>query len=210
MDKNKNAVNIFNKLADVYQLKFMDVSMYHSGLDFFCNSIENETAAILELACGPGNITRYILDQRPKFKIMGTDLAPNMIALAQANNPEAEFKLLDCRNINALNRKFDAVICGFCLPYLDKSETLKLLKDACKILNESGILYLSTIKGDYEKSEFRKGSSGDLIFMHYYDIDFLSDVLKKNHFSILKIEEIVSEMSDGNSVTDLAIVAKKI
>lgn len=209
MDENKNAVAIFDKLANVYQSKFMDVSMYRDGLDFFCKSVANEHAAILELACGPGNITKYVLNQRPKFKITATDLSANMLELAKANSPEAEFDLLDCRKIETLNRKFDAIICGFCLPYLTKSETTKLLKDAYATLNESGILYLSTIKGDYEKSEFRKGSTGDLIFIHYYSIDFLKEILLNNHFSILKTAEIVSKDSAGYEVTDLVVVAQK-
>src|SRR6218665_64086 len=118
MDKNQKAVAIFDKLATLYQSKFMDVSMYAVGLDLFCTTVKKE-AAVLELACGPGNITRYLLNKRPDLKIMATDLAPNMVTLGKANNHEAEFILLDCRDLLVLNRKFDAVICGFCLPSIN-------------------------------------------------------------------------------------------
>ena len=59
MDKSQNAVNIFNKLAKHYQDKFMDTSMYHETFDIFCSLIKKQNAGILELACGPGNITQY-------------------------------------------------------------------------------------------------------------------------------------------------------
>src|SRR5690349_18694421 len=99
MDRTKMAVDIFNKHAQIYQHKYMDVSMYHDTLDAFCNSIPKHNAQILEIACGPGNITQYLLQQRPGFNILGTDLAPNMLELARANNPEAKFKEMDGRNI---------------------------------------------------------------------------------------------------------------
>ena len=41
---------------------------------------------VLEIACGPGNITKYISRLRPDFQITAIDLSPNMIELAKANN----------------------------------------------------------------------------------------------------------------------------
>jgi len=152
MNKTQIAVNIFDKCVSLYQDKFMDVSLYHSGFDLFCNSIKKQNAEILELACGRGNITKYLLDKRPDFKILGTDLAPNMLALAKKNNPTAEFQLLDSREILKLNKTYDAIMCGFCLPYLTKEEAIQLMEDAAKILNANGVIYISTMEDDYSKS----------------------------------------------------------
>ena len=91
MDQNKIAVDVFNKLANTYQDKYMHVDLYKDSFDFFCQNIKTENTAILEIACGPGNITKYILDKKPDLKILGIDLAPNMIDLAKVNNPSAEF-----------------------------------------------------------------------------------------------------------------------
>jgi trans-aconitate methyltransferase len=65
-------------------------------------TITKQDADILELACGPGNITQYIISKRSDFKILGTDLAPNMIELAKINNPSAQFQLLDSRDIRTI------------------------------------------------------------------------------------------------------------
>lgn len=180
MDKNKQAVEIFNKLAQGYQDKFMDVSLYHDSFDVFCNLIKKEDANLLELACGPGNITQYLLKKRPDLTILGTDLAPNMIELAKTNNPKANFQLLDSRNINSLNKTFDAIMCGFCLPYLSKEEAIQLIADASNVLTNDGVFYISTMEDDYSKSEFKKGSSGDQIFMHFHEGAYLTEALKIN------------------------------
>lgn len=208
MDRSKSAASVFNKYASQYQDKFMDVSAYASGFDFFCEAIANINASILELACGPGNVSKYLLTKRPDFKLVGTDLSSNMIELAKLNNPNADFQLLDARHIRKLEKKYDGLVCGFCLPYLSMEETEKLFCDAVEILQPDGLLYLSTMEDDYSKSGNRKGSGGDEIFMHYYRGDDLRKMLGKYDFSILKLERIESTMTDGTKVIDLVIIAK--
>lgn len=208
MDKNKIAVEIFNKLAQGYQDKFMDVSLYHDGFDIFCSHIK-KNANVLELACGPGNITQYLLKKRPDLNILGTDLAPNMIELAKINNPQASFQLLDSREIISLNKSYDAIMCGFCLPYLNKEEALILIADAAKILTNDGVIYISTMEDEYSKSDFKKGSSGDEIFMHYHQGDYLADTLKTNGFKTINIIRQNYPTTDGSKVTDLIIIAQK-
>src|ERR1700751_220505 len=102
MDKTNMAIAVFDKYAQQYQDKFMRLDAYHDSFDLFCRSIKKENAAVLELACGPGNITRYLLKQRPDLNILATDLSVNMLALAKKNNPTAAFKLMDCRDIDKL------------------------------------------------------------------------------------------------------------
>lgn len=207
MDKTKNAVHIFNTFATEYQNKFMDVSLYGDALDVFCNSIKKKNANILELACGPGNITQYLLNKRPDFKILGTDLAPNMISLAKKNNPTAEFQLMDCRDITRLNKHYDAIVCGFCLPYLSKEDAIRLIYDASHILHPEGVIYISTMEDNYSKSGYKKGSSGDEIYMHYHEAVYLTEALQQSGFKIMDIHRKNYPEKDGTQTIDLIIIA---
>ncbi len=209
MDNSLHAANIFNKHATQYQDKFMDTSMYHDTFDLFCGLIKNQNSEILELACGPGNITRYLLYRRPDFKILGLDLAPNMVRLAKANNPQADFELMDCRDIYKIPKKYDAVMCGFCLPYLSKPETMDLIKDASLILKPGGVLYLSTMEDDYSKSGLRKGSAGDEIYMHYYREADLVEILQNNHFTTAHLQRKQYQEKPDQMTTDMIIIAVK-
>ena len=210
MDKTKIAVDVFNASAANYQDKFMDVSMYHNSFDIFCNSITKQDAAVLELACGPGNITQYLLKQRPKYKILGADLAPNMLELAKANNPGAEFSLMDCRDIISLQKKYDAVICGFCLPYLDKEEAIQLISDASKILNQGGVIYISTMEDDYSKSGWKYSSSGEYkTFTHYHQADYLTKALTDNGFKLIDVQRKEYPEQSGAKVVDLILISAK-
>ncbi len=208
MDKNKIAVDIFDKLADLYQSKFMDVSLYHDTFDLFCRYVNQEKAAILELACGPGNITQYLLSQRPDFRILATDLAPQMLDLARKNNPSAELQVLDCRDIGELTMPYNGLMCGFCLPYLSKEEAVQLIANASQLLVDGGVLYLSTMEDDYANSGWRTGSTGDKMYQYFHEEAYLNDALTKNGFEILNVIRKKSPGPDDTVVVDLVIIAK--
>ncbi len=206
MDKSQNAVSVFNIRAVHYQNKYMNVDLYDESLTVFCKLL-NTNASVLELACGPGNITRHILNKRSDLKILGTDLAPNMIDLARNNNPEAKFEIMDCRDLLKLNTKFDALLYGFCFPYLSKEEVLKLIHDSTKVLNPKGLIYISTMEDDYSKSAMQTSpSTGDSIFIHYHQADYICDALEQNGFSIEFIRH--QEYSSETKTIDLLIIAK--
>ncbi|MEO6611038.1 MAG: class I SAM-dependent methyltransferase [Chitinophagaceae bacterium] len=187
----------------------MNMDLYDDTYDLFCKSLEKQNSKILEIGCGPGNVTKYLLAKRPDFKIEAIDFAPNMIELARANNPTANFKILDCREVNTLASKFDGIICGFCIPYLSKKESSKLLKDCSSLLNPNGILYFSAIEGDYQKSGYEKGSTGDKAYVYYYEEDFLLGLLKEINFNLLGLCRKQYPKTPTTFSTDMIFVAKK-
>jgi 2-polyprenyl-3-methyl-5-hydroxy-6-metoxy-1,4-benzoquinol methylase len=184
----------------------MDLSIYEKTFELFCQSITNYGAKILEIACGPGNITRYLLKNREDFQILGIDIAPNMLELAKINNPKANFELMDCRNILSLNQQFDGIMCGFCLPYLSKEEAIELIENSYNLLNNNGIIYISTMEDDYSKSYLHTSNRGDQIFMHYHQADYLCDALEKVGFTDIQLSRQL--FTDGKTI-DLILIARK-
>lgn len=205
-------INTYNKFAKNYQNKFMNMNLYDDTYDEFCSLINRKNPNILEIACGPGNITKYILSKRPDFRILGIDLAPNMIALAKENNPKANFKVMDCKEIGVINQKYDGIICGFCTPYLSKEDVKQLILDASKLLNSSGVFYLSTMEDDYRKSGFETTSfaENNKIFIYYHQLDYLTEMFVDAGFKIIKTQRKEYPEIDGTITIDLIITAKKI
>ncbi|WP_026450683.1 class I SAM-dependent methyltransferase [Aequorivita capsosiphonis] len=187
MDKYQETFNTWNKVAKIYQEKFMILDLYNDTYDSFLDLMQNPNSSVLEIGCGPGNITNYLLSKNANLKIKGIDISENMIELAKKNNPTAEFEVMDCREIDSLNTKFDAVICGFCIPYLSQSDCEKLIADCKNLLNNAGILYLSFVAGDYKDSGFISGSSGDRVYFQYHNLDMIKNELKANSFEINKL-----------------------
>jgi ubiquinone/menaquinone biosynthesis C-methylase UbiE len=209
MSKLYSAADIFNKHAELYQSRHMDVSLYADELRYFCTQIP-PGGRVLELACGPGNITRYLLEQRPDLKILATDIAPNMLELAKANSPAAEFGLLDCRDMSAMTDTYDGVLCGFCLPYLSEEESAKLFRDCAATLKPGGILYLSCMEeSEYCQSGIKTNSMGDQTYMYYHKADFLQVSLSEAGFQHMELSRKVTQKDKEPVNTDLVMTALK-
>lgn len=210
MDKYEITFKTWDLLAQQYQDHFMELSLYDKSYDTFCHLLENKNASILELGCGPGNITKYLLNKQSSYKIHATDIAPGMLALAEKNNPTATFEMLDSRNIHELKVKYDGIVCGFCLPYLDAYDCKKLFKDSYHLLHDKGLIYISLIEGDYDQSKMESSSDGHhSMFVYYYREEFIRQTLAESHFIIEEMIRIPYTRNNGEQSTHLIFIARR-
>lgn len=209
-DKTAMAVSVFDKAAQTYQEKYMDVTAYAESLDLFCESLMAK-AKVLELACGPGNVTQYLLNKRADLEVLATDLAPAMLDLAKLNVPTANFELLDCRAIGQLTDSYNGIICAFGFPYLSKQEALQFIADAALLLLEGGLLYISTMEDDYSNSKWMRSKTENTeeLFMHYHEAKYLISALESSGFQLLHVGLVPLPIPDGN-IQDLVLVAQKV
>ena len=199
----------WNNIALRYEEKFMELDLYNDTYKRFCELLSRPDASVLEIGCGPGNITRHILDIKPNLKVLATDISKNMIDLAKKNNPEVEIQVLDCRNLKTIHNKFDGIICGFTIPYLSKIDCFKLISDCGNLLTEEGILYLSFVSGDYEKSGFISGSSGDRTYFYYHEFETIKQELELYHLTVVDFIQKEYKKSDSTSEIHTIINIKK-
>ncbi len=209
MDHSQQAVAVFNRLANKYQDKFMDVSLYAPALERFCTALPGAAPQVLELGCGPGNISAWVLRQQPAIRLYGTDLSENMVALAQQNNPTARFAVMDCRDVHQLEQQYDGIIASFVLPYLNYEEARKVVADCAALLEEGGVLYISTVEDNYAASGPLQGSTGDWVIMHYYLQDDLQTFFDENGLDLLEAFKFHAVMGKGKEIVELVLVAKK-
>ncbi len=208
-NRYKETFETWNKIASLYQNKFMDMDLYNETYDFICTSLNKPNSKILDIGCGPGNITRYLLAKRPDFDIFGIDIAPNMIELAKRNNPKASFATMDIRQIEKLKTKFDGIVCGFCLPYLSQPDTLKLIEDCNNLLSKNGLIYLSFVEGDPSKSDFQRGSSGDRVYFYYHSLQNLKTMLTESKFCDIQTFKVEYKKSENELEIHTIVTAKK-
>lgn len=210
MDHYAETFETWNKLAQQYQDKFMHLTLYNETYDYICRAIQEPKARVLELGCGPGNITQYLLTKQPDWEILGLDISPNMINLARRNNPTAKFEVMDVRDISSLKAQYDGIVCGFCMPYLAPEDGHKLVLDCANLLNDQGILYLSFVEGDSANDTYQVGSTGDRVYFHFYTLENLRQQLTQNHFEELTTLRVPYTNSKSESETHTIVVAKKV
>jgi SAM-dependent methyltransferase len=209
MDHCAISASVFHKLADEYREKFMDLTVYDGSYGEFCNLLPAGLARVLDAACGPGNVSRYLVSQRPDLDLLGIDLAPRMVELARAAVPSARFAVHDCRRLAGLQMRFDGIICAFGLPYLSTEEATAFIKAAGHALEPAGVLYLSTLLGRSEDSGLQRCSSGGQVYVNYHSEDQVIRSLNRCGFRVVKQTRIPSPSVASQATTDLIVIAKR-
>ena len=209
-DQYKETHRTWNNIAQLYEDKFMHLELYNDTYQTFCDLLSSLDASILEIGCGPGNITQQLLSSNPNLKILATDISQNMIDLAKKNNPDIDTLVLDARNLKTLNRKFDGIICGFTVPYLSKEDCIEMLSECAQLLNSHGIIYISFVPGDYNESGFISGSTGKRTFFYYHSLKTIQTTLESNKMSIIKLQDKTYNKSDHQFEIHTILIAKKL
>lgn len=209
MDQHNETFETWNKVAQLYQEKFMDRDVYNATYDYFCDRVAAANASVLELGCGPGNVTKYLLSKRPGFRLHGIDYSPNMVALARSNNPTAQFSVMDCRSLTEVTGSYDGIICSFCAPYLSQMEIQKLVSDCCGLLNQGGHIYISFVEGDPSDSGFRAASTGDRTYFYYHTTVFMEELMVKLGFEPPTVFKIPYPAAEENKELHIVLIARK-
>lgn len=209
MDDFIETYNTWNEIAHLYEEKFMNFPLYNETYDFFCNELA-PNSNVLEIGCGPGNITNYIWNQRKDLLIEGTDIAQKMIELAKKNNPSCKFTVSDIRNYTSESKKYKGIISGFCFPYLSLSEISKLIPKLSQSLESNGILYLSFVEGNPNQSGIKKGKDNRTLYFFYHTFEEISNLLISNHFQIMKIFQFDYQNNDHTFDKHIVILSKNL
>lgn len=206
----KQTQKVWNEIARRYEEKFMDFELYNRSYEDFCELISAPKPSVLEIGCGPGNITKHLHRLLPKAEILATDASQNMIELCQKNLPSVAVQKLDCRNLNSIQHNFDAIVCGFTIPYLSKKD-LELFIEQCQThLNNKGLMYLSFVERNYSDSGYIGNTAEDQMYFHYYQKSEVESILTKNSLSVVSNHEFEYTESDGRSETHIALIARLI
>lgn len=207
MDPLKATINTFDKYAAEYEGKYMDYVPY---VDTYAplSELLTEKAVILDVACGPGNIAKFLLHEFPHRRLHGIDLSGKMVARARVNNPTATFDVMDCREISSLARNYDAIVAGFCFPYLTRDEVGRFISDAQKMLNAGGILYISFMEGDYAESGLKTRNDIDWVCTYYHDAKLMTATLRATGFEVVDLVRKKFRRDGEPEASDVFIYAR--
>ncbi|GGW69474.1 methyltransferase family protein [Winogradskyella epiphytica] len=210
MDKYQETFETWNKVAKNYDDKFMKLDLYNETYDAFLNLIPTPKASLIDIGCGPGHISKYLLSKNSELRLTGIDISENMISLAKQNVPNAHYEVMDIREIHNLNEKYDAIICGFCIPYLSKADVSKLITDCKNLLNNNGVLYLSFVPGQYSHSGFISGSMTNRVYFYYHLLNSIKKQLKDASFELQKSFQIKYPKADKTPENQYIIISKLV
>lgn len=124
-----NAPLLFSRL---YRLDW-----YRATLQEWVARLELEKGAkILELGCGPGNLTASLADMN--FRVVGADKSPAMIAQARKIETGARFVQADALDLPMQAQEFDVVLLASLINLVP--DRALLLQEAARVLKPGGVI----------------------------------------------------------------------
>ena len=200
----KNIQSVYKKYAKDFDEKIASLEIYNASYDCLLKKIQ-DGAAVLDLACGPGNVSHYLKRYRPSLRITCVDISEEMIDIAKKRIQDGMFLVKDICEIEFIT-KFDCVICAFGIPYLDLKETANVFKIVNKSLNDNGYFYISYIEGS--KQDFAKQSfagNDELFIFHHPEVAVL-EILDQQALSVIKKFEIDYHEKDGTITHEIVYI----
>lgn len=97
---------------------------------------------VLDLACGPGSLTKRLLDARPDTRIVAVDLDPVLLTIYRSLNPGVSVIEADLRRegwAEPISGWFDAVVTATALHWMDAPAVHGVYRALAAILRPGGL-----------------------------------------------------------------------
>lgn len=94
-----------------------------------------------DLGCGPGHVTRYLVDQGAQA--LGIDLSPEMIRWATRLNPGVQFRVGDMRSLEIPDAHLAGIVAFYSLIHLEDADIAAALRELRRVLATGGVLFLA-------------------------------------------------------------------
>ncbi len=196
MNNKKDVVSITRDTYDLIATSYSDMTSglvsetwvgdYEKQLlDRFLQLIEALDPKILDVGCGNGKDTAYLMVKGAT--VVGIDYSSNMLQEAKRHVQDGVFHLMDMRNLGFPNNTFDGVWANGCIYHVPKVELSQVLKEVIRVLKPLGIFSFNAKAGTGEGLEDNpKSFAGGPRFYAYYTISETKECLQKAGFEVVE------------------------
>lgn len=202
-------------LAENYE-RYLGPLFFEPYAQNLAKRIAQSVDSVLELACGTGRLTKYLLEKlSDNSEIIATDLNSDMLDVAKTviNDPRVKWQLADAQNLPFQEKTFDLVACQFGFMFF--ADKRKALSEVYRVLKRNGTFLFNTwdevkynaisciteevfteIYGDESPSFSTRGPYS------YFNVDEIFNQCQQAGFSDIKFD-IVSIVSEGAAADNI-------
>lgn len=132
--------NGYLEMWDNWSKKRAIVPVYDNWLDDYYDILtENKNTEILDLGCGIGADTLYLIERG--FNVLSCDFSNEALKSISKNIPNSRTKYLDMlETFPFADESYSLIIADLSLHYFDNDTTIQIMSEIKRILKENGIL----------------------------------------------------------------------
>lgn len=132
--------NGFVKMWDNWSKRRSSVPVYDLWLDEYKNILqENKDNEILDLGCGIGADTLYLLERG--YNVLSCDFSVEALKSIENNIPNSKILYLDMmKKFSIADKKYSLIIADLSLHYFNNETTIHIMKEIKRILKDGGVL----------------------------------------------------------------------
>ncbi|SIN76752.1 class I SAM-dependent methyltransferase [Chitinophaga niabensis] len=187
MNSQEKVLDCYNQVAGDYAADRWD-ELSHKHFD---RMLLKEFAAdnkgkglCADFGCGPGQTTRFLYDNGVK-DLVGIDLAPAMVTVAQKLSPQIKFETGDLLNIAYAPGSFGSVLAFYAIVHFSNDQLRKCFGEINRVLKPAGDLLFSFHVGD-EIVHFDKAHDKEVdVDLLFFKTDDLVTLLLETGFKII-------------------------
>ncbi len=182
-----NLKETYNRIAEDWFKDHKSDDWWVDGTNKFLSFLSSGDN-ILDAGCGAGVKSKYLKESG--FNVTGIDFSEKFIEIAKREVPEVEFQVMDLRNTDKLNQKFNGVFAQASLLHISKSEIVTVIGKLVSILKPEGYFYVA-VKGVHDGSKeedvVKENDYGYEYerFFSYYTMSELENYLNQQNLNIV-------------------------
>lgn len=197
----------YNKIAKDWHTDHIEDDWWIDGTDKFIAFL-GRGDWVLDVGSGGGIKSHYLV--RNGLKVLGIDFSENQINIAKVEAPEAEFQIMDMRDVSNLTQEFSGIFIQASLLHIPKDEAESVLKSLASKLKVGGYFYVAV-------KEARQGSPDEEVrkkndygyeyerFFSYFSMDELN-----GYFRRLNLQVVYEEVHPSGKTNWLQIIGRKL
>jgi SAM-dependent methyltransferase len=102
----------------------------------------NNPLRVLDLGCGDGNASRFMVQHIPNIAVDGIDITEAVVESARVRQlPQCTFSVYDGEHIPFGDNTFDVIFCANIFHHIDRAYHVGLYKEIFRVLRKGGVLF---------------------------------------------------------------------
>jgi SAM-dependent methyltransferase len=139
---------------------------------------------IADLGCGCGHTTKFLHDLGNE-NLLGIDLSPEMVKIAQKLNPNINFETGNMLNLARANEEFGAVLAFYAIVHLDYAEIEQAFAEIFRVLKPSGQFLFSFHVGNEKNTVDEFLHQKVNVTFYFLDVDKILQISKEQGFKTI-------------------------